>query len=130
MLRQPEDRFVEQAEERTAQHAEQGDFVGRAFQRAEQIQQIVHFLLRVKGMAADEIIIDAVAAQGFFVIGDVGQRAEEQGDIALLDGAGGRIARFFGVLVADEFFAAHRASARMRRAIQSASRRRRRSVGV
>ena len=56
---EPEQRFVGEREERAAQDAGQADFVGRAGDGAEQVQHVVDFLLGVKGVAADEVIVEA-----------------------------------------------------------------------
>ena len=67
-----------QAEKRTAEHAGQAHLVARAIDRPQQIQQIVDFLLGVEGMSADEVIVDAVAPQGLFVVFHVRQRANSR----------------------------------------------------
>ncbi len=60
---QPENGFIQQVEKRAAQHAQKTQFIAGTLQRPEQVQQIEHFLLGVKGMSAHKIVIDAVAAQ-------------------------------------------------------------------
>ena len=81
---EPEQRFVGEREERAAQHAGQADFVGRAGDGAEQVEHVVDFLLRVERVAADEVVVEAVFAERFFVHLHVAQRAEQDGDVAEL----------------------------------------------
>ena len=56
---EPEQRFIGQCEKRAAQHAGQAHFVGGAGHRTEQVEHIVDFLLSVKRVAADEVVIEA-----------------------------------------------------------------------
>ena len=86
MLSQPEQRFVGQREHRTAQHAGERDFVGGTGQRSQQIHDVVNFLLGVKRMAADQIIIDAVFPQRFFIMLHVGKSAKQYRNVTLLNG--------------------------------------------
>ena len=82
VLRKPQQRFVQQAEHRAAKHAAQAYLVAWAVDRPQQIQQVVNFLLGVEGVSTDEVIVDAVAAQGLFVVFHVRQGAEQQGHVA------------------------------------------------
>ena len=91
LVDQPEQRFVGEREERAAQHAGQADFVGRAGDGAEQIQHVVDFLLGVEGVAADEVVVETVFAEGFLVQPHVAECAEQDGDVARLGAA--RLAR-------------------------------------
>jgi hypothetical protein len=80
--RKPEQGLVLQAKQRAAQHAGEAHLVVRAGQGPQQVQQVEDFLLGVEGMSADQVILDAVAPQGFFVEGHVRQRAKEDRDVA------------------------------------------------
>jgi len=66
-------------------------------------------------MSADEIIIDAIAPQGFLVVFDVRQGAKQQGEVALFDLAQGFVS------LSQMIFSPASSMLRMRRAIQSAS---------
>ena len=79
---EPEQRFVGEREEGAAEDAGEADFVGRAGDGAEQVQDVEDFLLSVEGVATDDVVVEAVVAEGFFVDVDVAQRAEEDGDVA------------------------------------------------
>ena len=68
MLGEAIKRLVENAEHRAAEHAGQGHFVARIGNRAEQIDDVEDLLLGVKGVSADEVVVDAVLPQGLFVI--------------------------------------------------------------
>ena len=104
LLRKPQERLVQEAEKGTAEHAGQTHLVARAIDRPQQVQQIVDFLLGVEGVSADEVIVDAVAPQGIFVIFHVRQGAKQQGDVALLDWPDRRPAGLGRLFVPDHLF--------------------------
>ena len=85
---EPEERFVGEREERAAEDAGEADFVGGAGDGAEQVEDVEDFLLGVERVAADEVVVEAVFAEGFFVDLDVAERAEEDGDVAGLSRRG------------------------------------------
>ena len=64
---EPEQRFVGEREERAAEDAGEADFVGGAGDGAEQVEHVEDFLLGVERVAADEVVVEAVFAEGFFV---------------------------------------------------------------
>ena len=128
ILQQPKQRLVVQTEHRTAEDAGQAHLVARAIERSQQVQQVVDFLLGVEGVAADEIVGDLVASQGLFVVFDVRQRTEQEGEIAGTGGSGRWLARW-PLRSSQTSISPESSMLRMRRAIQSASRRRSRSLG-
>ena len=93
---EPVQRFIGERKEGAAEDAGEADFVGRAGDGAEQIEDVEDFLLGVKGVAADDVVVEAIVAEGGFVDVDVAQRAEQDGDVAELErarAAGGRSGR-------------------------------------
>ena len=64
---QDEQGLVAEAAERRAQRPGQADAVLRVLQGAEQVEQVVDLLLGEEGPAADEVVVQPVAAQGRLV---------------------------------------------------------------
>ena len=102
---QPKEALVEQAEQRAPQRAGQAHFVARIFERPQQVQQVVDLLLGVEGMSADQVVVDAVAAQCLFVVVDVGKRAEQQRHVAGADFPGRRLSGLGRLLVENDLLA-------------------------
>ena len=67
VLREPEDRFVFERKETAAEHAGETHHVGGTGHGTEQVQEIEDFLLGVESVTADQVVVDAVAAERVFV---------------------------------------------------------------
>ena len=76
-----------QGEKGAAEDAGEADFVGSAGDGAEQIEDVEDFLLGVEGVAADEVVVETLFAERFFVEADVAEGAEEDGDVAGFEAA-------------------------------------------
>ena len=63
----------------SASAPDQAHLVVRIGQRPQQVHHVVDFLLGIKGMAADQVIVDSPAPQGLLIVRHVGQGAEQAG---------------------------------------------------
>ena len=61
LLHQPEQRLVGERKQRAPQRPGQGDLIDRARHRAQQIENVVDLLLRIKRVAAGEVVLEPVS---------------------------------------------------------------------
>ena len=81
------DRVVAQVKERRAENSHQSDQVVAVIEIAAEIQQIEDFLLSEKGFSFDEVVIQAVATQGGFVVLHAGKCSKQNHNVARLGSA-------------------------------------------
>ena len=60
---------------------------GRPGQRAEQVEHIVDFLLGVKRVPADEVVIEMITAERLLIVRDISQRSKQDRDVPRSDRA-------------------------------------------
>ncbi len=92
--------FIGERKEGAAEDAGQRDLIGGAGDCAEQIEDVEDFLLGIEGVAADDVVVEAVVTEGGFVDVDIAERAKQNGDIAELE----RASAAGSVRVGDDLF--------------------------